>query len=427
MPVKNITLISHHGGGGHQANAQALKAIIAAQCSSWQTEDANLFQDILNFPLPEAYNLMLKLGWTRLFWPTVPWFNLYRRLRYRIWFNKLKHYWQQRQPDLVVSCLPFFNREFYYSLQQIHPGVPLVVLFTDFATDPPHFWLETWQGESNLFTICPTARAQQQTLELGYPETQVFQTSGVILHPRFYQAISPPEWNKPGRTENAEPSTSPLKRIPVDDIYAVKNDIHAVNAEVIANPDNQLQFDRSQERLKLGLDPDLLTGVVSFGGHGAANMLEIAQRLEASNLSVQLIFLCGKNQSLIHQLHRRSYRYPYVAQGFTHNIPYYLSLADFFIGKPGPGSLSEAIALNLPVITVCNASVFWHERYNAQWIQEQQVGIVLPSFRTIEDAVSTLMQPQTLQRYQENTKKIKNRAIFEVIEILQNVLDVTLT
>ena len=28
--------------------------------------------------------------------------------------------------------------------------------------------------------------------------------------------------------------------------------------------------------------------------------------------------------------------------GFTSEIPYYMVLSDFFIGKPGPGSISEA-------------------------------------------------------------------------------------
>ena len=95
------------------------------------------------------------------------------------------------------------------------------------------------------------------------------------------------------------------------------------------------------------------------------------------------------------------------------------------IGKPGPASLSEAIALNLPVITVCNRSTLWHERYNAQWIAEQKLGIVLPNFRGIDQAVKTLMQPETLARYQANTNAIVNRAIFEVVDIFQETLQKT--
>ena len=51
-----------------------------------------------------------------------------------------------------------------------------------------------------------------------------------------------------------------------------------------------------------------------------------------------------------------------------------MRLADFFIGKPGPGCLSEAVQLGLPVITIRNAWTMPQERYNAQWVREQGLG-----------------------------------------------------
>ena len=51
-----------------------------------------------------------------------------------------------------------------------------------------------------------------------------------------------------------------------------------------------------------------------------------------------------------------------------------MQLADFFIGKPGPGSVSEALAMRLPVIVECNAWTLPQERYNAEWIVEKEVG-----------------------------------------------------
>ncbi len=60
-----------------------------------------------------------------------------------------------------------------------------------------------------------------------------------------------------------------------------------------------------------------------------------------------------------------------------------MQLADFFIGKPGPGSLSEALAMHLPVIVERNAWTLPQERYNADWVLENEVGLVLPEFSTI--------------------------------------------
>ena len=71
-------------------------------------------------------------------------------------------------------------------------------------------------------------------------------------------------------------------------------------------------------------------------------------------------------------------------EGFTSEIPYYMHLSDFFIGKPGPGSISEALAMQLPVIVERNAWTLPQERYNTEWIREKQVGVVLKSFRDID-------------------------------------------
>ena len=52
-------------------------------------------------------------------------------------------------------------------------------------------------------------------------------------------------------------------------------------------------------------------------------------------------------------------------------------LSDFFIGKPGPGSVSEAVAMRLPVIVERNAWTLPQERYNAEWVLEKQLGLVV--------------------------------------------------
>ena len=71
-------------------------------------------------------------------------------------------------------------------------------------------------------------------------------------------------------------------------------------------------------------------------------------------------------------------------EGFTSEIPYYMHLSDFFVGKPGPGSISEAMHMQLPVVVERNAWTLPQERYNTDWIREMQVGVVLPSFREID-------------------------------------------
>jgi 1,2-diacylglycerol 3-beta-galactosyltransferase len=100
-----------------------------------------------------------------------------------------------------------------------------------------------------------------------------------------------------------------------------------------------------------------------------------------------------------------------------------MQLADFFIGKPGPGSVSEALAMQLPVIVECNAWTLPQERYNAEWIVEKEVGLVLRSFDKIDAAVAQLIEPAALARYRANAAALHNRAVFEIPDFLDQIFE----
>ena len=162
---------------------------------------------------------------------------------------------------------------------------------------------------------------------------------------------------------------------------------------MIVRPDfyRPLTVDRRAERRKLQLDPDRPTGLVMFGGHGSKMMRHIAKRLG----DVQLILVCGHNSALADELRAMTEMAsrpmaPRAIIGFSAQIRYFMQLSDFFIGKPGPGSISEALQQHLPVIVTRNAWTMPQERYNTQWVEEIGVGLVLESFRDIRPAVREL-------------------------------------
>jgi 1,2-diacylglycerol 3-beta-galactosyltransferase len=151
-------------------------------------------------------------------------------------------------------------------------------------------------------------------------------------------------------------------------------------------------------------------------------MLDIVKRLDSSTAKLQLILICGKNQKLLNAVKSLRTRFPMFAEGFTPNVDYYMALSDFFIGKPGPGSISEALQFHLPVIVECNAATLPQERYNAQWVTEKKMGIVLKSFRQIADGVERLLVPATFAELSANASGYKNNALFEIPEFLEEIL-----
>jgi 1,2-diacylglycerol 3-beta-galactosyltransferase len=151
-------------------------------------------------------------------------------------------------------------------------------------------------------------------------------------------------------------------------------------------------------------------------------MLEIARRLDVSGLRLQLVLICGRNEGLARRLRELPRRIPIFVEGFTGEVPHYMRLSDFFIGKPGPGSISEALAMKLPALVERNAWTLPQERYNADWIVEQQAGLVLRSFRFIVQAVAELLQPENYRRFRANAAALENRAVFEIPDILEKIL-----
>ena len=97
-----------------------------------------------------------------------------------------------------------------------------------------------------------------------------------------------------------------------------------------------------------------------------------------------------------------------------------MRLADFLIGKPGPGCLSEAVQMGLPVLTTRNAWTMPQERYNAEWVREHGLGLVLASPRGIRAAVQRLIDE--LDHYRARVERVPNRAAFELPGVIARVL-----
>jgi 1,2-diacylglycerol 3-beta-galactosyltransferase len=292
------------------------------------------------------------------------------RLSYRAQVEEMRKFFAKSHPDLVVSLIPHFNRAIGEALKAERPGVQLVTVLTDIADHPPHFWIDFDHP-----VICGSDRAVRQAREAGVSRANILRTSGMILNPAFYEP---------------------------------------------------LLVDRIGERVRLGLRPEVPTALVLFGGEGSDEMVKIARVLNRRENNVQAILLCGRNEKLAARLRAIDKIIPMHVEGFTREVPYYMELSDFFIGKPGPGSISEALAKRLPVIVQRNAWTLAHERYNADWVLEQEAGLVVKDFTSeLAGAVRTLLEAKNYARFRQRAASIRNRAVFEIPDLLEKMLGAT--
>jgi 1,2-diacylglycerol 3-beta-galactosyltransferase len=369
-----VDFIYFDAGGGHRAAANALRQVMEQQGRPFEIRMVNLqevldamdvFRKLTGLRLEDIYNQMLKRGWTLGSPQLMVGMHWVIRLLHPKAVRLLEEFWREHRPAMVVSLVPNLDRALGESLGRALPGVPFVTILTDIADYPPHFWME----RQVQHFICGSAKAVEQARAMGHAEDKVHRVSGMILNPRFYE-IAP------------------------------------LSAE-----------ERAAARAKLGFDPAKPVGLVLFGGEGSAAMREIARRLPDR----QLLAICGKNAKLRERLRNMPHAAPMFVEGFTTEVPHYMQLADYFIGKPGPGSISEAVAMRLPVIVERNAWTLPQERYNAEWVREMGVGIVLPDFRGIARAVKELLDPAAYQRFRDATGRLENRAVFEIPDILERI------
>ncbi|MGB2624180.1 MAG: glycosyltransferase [Candidatus Acidiferrum sp.] len=376
--MKKIHVLFHDAGGGHRNAAVALQTIVAQQGRPWQVELVQ-FQDLTDrldvlrkltgIRIQQQYNIMLQNGWTlgskyvlRILQATI-------RLLHRPLVRLLEDFWRDHPADLLVSVIPHFNRAISESWNAIYPGRPFVTLITDLADYPPRFWIEPLKEQ---YVIAGTERAVEQARSFGHDEAHIFRASGMILRPDFY-----------------------------------------VEEE---------QLDPAALHSQMGLRNDRATAIVLFGGHGSKVMYDITERLDAAGLPLQLILICGRNEVLAAKLRAQHWKMPVHIVGFTKEVHKLMRAADFLIGKPGPGSIAEAMVRKLPVLIECNAWTLPQERFNAEWVREKRVGIVLKSFREVADGVHQILEPSTLAEFRKNVAALENRAIFEIPEMLAKLL-----
>jgi UDP-N-acetylglucosamine:LPS N-acetylglucosamine transferase len=373
MPT--IDIVYFNAGGGHRATAQALRDVVAQQGRPWKIRLVNLvevldpdkrIERVLGMPPEDLYNRRLRRGWTLGMAQELRLWQGLARALHRPLVRSLSQHWARSEPDLVLSVVPNFSRALCESLNLALPGVPFMTLITDLADHPPHFWIEPGLPQTLL---CPSEEALAQARAAGYAATQTALLSGVVLRPQLYARHTQP----------------PLT--------------HA----------------------DLGLDAARPTGIVMFGAEGSAEMLRIAKALPEQ----QLLFICGRNAAVQTQLAALGSAAPHAAQphtalGFVEDIASVLRLGDYFIGKPGPGALSEALHMGLPVITQLNAGTLPQERFNAHWVRQQGFGIVVRSWAQLAPAVERLLR--WLPQHRQAVARLDNRALFEVPELLAEKL-----
>ena len=164
---------------------------------------------------------------------------------------------------------------------------------------------------------------------------------------------------------------------------------------------------KKEARECLGLK-DHFTCLVAFGGEGVGgDQRRLIETLLNSDTAPQVIAVTGRNESLRAALQKLYAADRLRAEGYVEDVAPYLAAADVFVGKAGPASVYEALAVGRPALLTGYAGL--NEKGVLGFVEREGLGCY------VKDRGALL---QTVQRYATDT------ALSEEVALRCQALDI---
>jgi len=378
-----VLLFTIDAGGGHRAAARALvdateerEGAPRFRVQSFQQilADLDVLRHTTGLSLEDAYNAILRRHWNVLMVPLLRLMQLAIRVRRRALVRALAA-WLREQPKAAaaVSVMPNFNGVMRDALALAWPGVPLVVVLTDFADFPPRFWIEPRIDR----VVVGTDEAREQALAIGVAANAVTRVSGMVLHPSFYRRGGPGV--------------------------------------------------RGEARRQLGASDSDFVVTLLFGGKGSPEMTPLAGALLKRGPRWTIVAICGDNPGLLGRLEAlaKSFGGRLHTLGFTDRVAELMAASDVLVTKPGPGSLAEAFHQQVPVVVTRNLHTIPQERFNTDYVARHGLGLVVAHWGEIPAAVARLSEDHA-ERDRMRARiaaRPENRAVWEVLEVVAREIE----
>ena len=151
---------------------------------------------------------------------------------------------------------------------------------------------------------------------------------------------------------------------------------------------------KTEARVRLGLS-ERFTVLVSLGGEGiGGDPLHTVHTLAQARPHAQIVVMCGRNETLLRRvealqvdvLRADNLR----AYGFSREMAVFLAASDVVVGKAGPASVYETLAVGRPLLITSYAGL--NEKGVTSFVVEQGLGHYVPSTDALLNALSLYEQ-----------------------------------
>jgi len=124
--------------------------------------------------------------------------------------------------------------------------------------------------------------------------------------------------------------------------------------------------DRTTLMNQFGLSRERFTILFTSGSFGIGPTEAVLDSFKELKDRIQVMVVCGKNESLFDALNRRRFPFVTILFGLVHNMPEIMSVTDLLIAKPGGATTCESLAKRVPMIVL--GAIPGQEVHNAEWL-----------------------------------------------------------
>jgi 1,2-diacylglycerol 3-beta-galactosyltransferase len=343
-----VLILHTIAGGGHKSAALAIREALEDRYGAGvHCEMVDALKDYAPKPLdlaPEHYTMMIKAP------------MLYRQFyelgngkrRSKIITNSISLYARRQADtilrnhpaDVIVSTYHFTSAPLFSAMKRKGLKTPFVTVVTDLITIPP-----VWFDPRTNLTVLPTEPAYHQAIMAGMPRERL-KLVGLPVSPRF------------------APVTA-AKKVAL--------------------------------RRQLGWPTDRLVAVLMAGGAGIGPLGAMGRSVVASGLPITPVIVTGNNRRLATRLRREPWATDAFIYDFVDDIPSFMQAADVLVTKAGPGTITEALNTNLPIILY--SRVPGQEEGNTEYVTHSGAGFWAPKRTQLVATLQYLLdEPDALKQ-----------------------------
>jgi len=152
-----------------------------------------------------------------------------------------------------------------------------------------------------------------------------------------------------------------------------------------------IEVNREEKLIELGLDIDLPTVLIMGGGLGLGSIEEVLETTDKIDKKLQLIVVAGKNQALKDELENRvcNSKHNVKVLGFCNNVHELMGCSHLLVSKAGGLTMTEAVTKELPVLVF--DPIPGQEVKNAQYFSDIGAAMYLKDLEEIKYVIEELL------------------------------------